>query len=195
MTTLIDTVGIETQKRSLVESRPSEGWFEVGTRGGSPTQWDRLAGSRGHSLDGSGTTLTDAVRIDVPTSSPVRPTAPVDPPRDTATESRSRERWFEVESPGGHLRTVVGQLAYFDDEAQTYMVLTRSGVLVGVPLRDIKSSRGVPRGGSIIEDALSKLSSLRNTATLAFHLERPHNPVRHGQPSAARRGVGGRPVG
>ncbi len=35
------------------------------------------------------------------------------------------ERSFEVESPGGYARTVVGQLAYFDDEAQTYMVLTR----------------------------------------------------------------------
>jgi hypothetical protein len=47
------------------------------------------------------------------------------------TESRSLERSFEVESPGGYLRTVVGRLAYFDDEAQTYMVLTRDGVLVG----------------------------------------------------------------
>ena len=169
MTTLMDTVRIETHKRSLVESRPSEGWFEVGTRGGSPTQWDRLARSRGKALDGSGmTTPTDTVRIDVPRSSPVGPSGPVDPPRDGATESRSRERSFEVESPGGHLRTVVGQLAYFDDEAQTYMVLTRSGVLVRVPLRDITSSRGVPRGGSIVEDALSKMSRLRNAATVAF---------------------------
>jgi hypothetical protein len=163
MTTLMDPVRIEAQKRSLVESRPSEGWFEVGTRGGSPTQWDRLAGSRGRALDGSGmTTLTDTVRIDVPRSSPVRPTAPVDPPRDTATESRSRERSFEVESPDGYLRTVVGQLAYFDDEAQTYVVLTRSGGLVGVPLRDITSSSGVPRRDPIVADALSKMSRLRN---------------------------------
>jgi hypothetical protein len=28
----------------------------------------------------------------------------------------------------------VGRLAYFDDEAQTYMVLTRDGVLVSAPL-------------------------------------------------------------
>ena len=66
----------------------------------------------------------------------------------TTTESRSLERSFEVESPGGYARTVVGRLAYFDDEAQTYMVLTRSGVLVRVPLRDITSSHGRSAEGS-----------------------------------------------
>ena len=66
----------------------------------------------------------------------------------TEAESRSLERSFEVESRGGYARTVVGRLAYFDDEAQTYMVLTRDGVLVRVPLRDITSSHGVPWGGS-----------------------------------------------
>ena len=78
----------------------------------------------------------------------------MDAPRDAATESRSRERSFEVESRGGYARTVVGRLAYFDDEAQTYMVLTRDGVLVRVPLRDITSSHGVPRRGppSVAED-------------------------------------------
>jgi hypothetical protein len=116
---------------------------------------------------GTMTTLMDPVRIDAPKRSPVRPTAPVDPPRDTSTESRSRERSFEVESPDGFLRTVVGQLAYFDDEAQTYVVLTRSGVLVGVPLRDITSSSGVPRRGPIVADALSRMSRLRNAATVA----------------------------
>lgn len=114
------------------------------------------------------TTLTDPVRIEVPMSSPVRPTASVDPPRDTATESRSRERSFEVESPDGYLRTVVGQLAYFDDEAQTYVVLTRSGGLVGVPLRDITSSSGVPRGDPTVADALSRMSRLRHAATVAL---------------------------
>lgn len=113
------------------------------------------------------TTLMDRVRIEVPKSSPVRPTAPVGPPRDISTESRSRERSFEVESPGGYLRTVVGQLAYFDDEAQTYMVLTRSGVLVRVPLRDITSSSGVPRRGPKVAAALSKMSGLRNGANVS----------------------------
>jgi hypothetical protein len=61
----------------------------------------------------------------------------------TVAESRSVERSFEVESRGGYARTVVGQLAYLDDEAQTYMVLTRAGSLVRVPMRDIKSSHNV----------------------------------------------------
>jgi hypothetical protein len=100
------------------------------------------------------TAFMDTVRIEVPTRPPVKPGAPLDAPRDAATESRSRERSFEVESRGGYARTVVGRLAYFDDEAQTYMVLTRDGVLVRVPLRDITSSHGVPRTGppSVAED-------------------------------------------
>ena len=85
----------------------------------------------------------------------------------TATESRSLERSFEVESRGGYARTVVGRLAYFDDEAQTYMVLTRSGELVRVPLRDITSSHGVPRSGPVVADALSKMSRLRSATTVS----------------------------
>jgi len=85
----------------------------------------------------------------------------------TVAESRSLERSFEVESPGGYARTVVGQLAYFDDEAQTYMVLTRDGVLVRVPLRDITSSHGFPRSGPIVADALSKMSRLRSATTVS----------------------------
>ena len=90
------------------------------------------------------TTLMDPVRIDVPTRSPVQPTAPLDPPRDTASEPRSPERSFKVESRGGYARTVVGRVAYLDDEAQTYMVLTRAGMLARVPLRDITSSYIIP---------------------------------------------------
>jgi len=85
----------------------------------------------------------------------------------TASESRSLERTFEVASRGGYARTVVGRLAYFDEEAQTYMVLTRSGVLVRVPLRDITSSRGVPRRVPIVADALSKMSRLRDATTVS----------------------------
>jgi hypothetical protein len=104
------------------------------------------------------TALIDTVRIEAPTRPPVRPTARLDAPRDTTTESRSLERSFEVESRGGHARTVVGRLAYFDDGAQTYMVLTRDGVLVRVPLRDITSSHGVPRRGlpSVAQDHRTK---------------------------------------
>jgi hypothetical protein len=86
------------------------------------------------------TTLTDTVRIETPKRSPVRPAAPLDPPGSARTESRSPERSFEVESRGGYARTVVGRVAYLDDEAQTYMVLTRAGMLVRVPLRDITGS-------------------------------------------------------
>jgi hypothetical protein len=76
---------------------------------------------------------------------PIQPAAPLDAPRDAATGSRSPERSLEVESRGGYARTVAGRVAYLDDEAQTYMVLTRAGILVRVPLRDITSSHGVPR--------------------------------------------------
>jgi hypothetical protein len=93
------------------------------------------------------TTLTDTVRIQAPKRSPVMPVSPFDPSWHDASETRSFERSFEVASRGGYARTVVGRLAYFDDEAQTYMVLTRDGVLVRVPLRDITSSHGVPRRG------------------------------------------------
>ena len=113
------------------------------------------------------TTLMDTVRVEAPTRPPVKPAAPLDAPRDAATESRSPERSFEVESRGGYARTVVGRLAYFDEEAQTYMVLTRDGTLVRVPLRDITSSHGVPLRGPIVADALSKMSRLRNATTVS----------------------------
>jgi len=113
------------------------------------------------------TTLMDTVRIDAPKRSPVRLASPLDPSWDNDSETRSRERSFEVASRGGYARTVVGRLAYFDEEAQTYMVLTRSGALVRVPLRDITSSRGVPRTGSIVSDALSRMSRLRNATTVS----------------------------
>jgi hypothetical protein len=89
------------------------------------------------------TTLMETVRVEAPTRPPVKPAAPLDAARDAATESRSPERSFETESRGGYARTVVGRVAYLDDEAQTYMVLTRAGTLVRVPLRDITSSHDV----------------------------------------------------
>jgi hypothetical protein len=91
------------------------------------------------------TTRMDTVRVEAPTRPPVKPAAQIHAPRDAATESRSPERSFEVESRGGYSRTVVGRVAYLDDEAQTYMVLTRVGTLVRVPLRDITSSHDVPQ--------------------------------------------------
>ena len=47
---------------------------------------------------GTMTTLMDTVRIEAPKRSPVKPTAPLDPPRDAATE-------LEVESRGGYRPT------------------------------------------------------------------------------------------
>ena len=113
------------------------------------------------------TTLTDTVRIEAPTRAPLRPASPLDRSWDNKPETRSLERSFEVASRGGYARTVVGRLAYFDEEAQTYMVLTRDGTLVRVPLRDITSSRGVSRRGPIVADALSKMSRLRNATTVS----------------------------
>jgi hypothetical protein len=78
------------------------------------------------------TTLMDTVRIEAPKRSPVMPVSPLDPSwgRNRVTIPRGS---FEVESRGRYARTVVGRLAYFDDEAQTYIVLTRDGVLVSAP--------------------------------------------------------------
>jgi hypothetical protein len=54
--------------------------------------------------------------------------------RDEQPESRSRERSFRSSRVADTLEPSLGRLAYFDDEAQTYMVLTRDGVLVSAPL-------------------------------------------------------------
>jgi hypothetical protein len=113
------------------------------------------------------TTLMDPVSIEAPTRGRVRPASPLDPSWDNNSETRSLERSFEVASRGGFARTVVGRLAYFDEDSQTYMVLTRDGTLARVPLRDITSSRGVSRSGPIIADALSKMSRLRNATTVS----------------------------
>jgi hypothetical protein len=110
------------------------------------------------------TTLMDTVRVEATRRAPLRPAAPLDASRDIATESQPPERSFEVESRGGYARTVVGRIAYLDDEAQTYMVLTRAGTLVRVPLRDITSTSSVTSRRSI-GAALSSLSSLRDAST------------------------------
>jgi len=62
------------------------------------------------------TTLMDTVRIETPTRSPVQPTAPLDPPQDTASESRLPENSFEVESSGGYARTQWEHLAMSSGE-------------------------------------------------------------------------------
>jgi hypothetical protein len=77
------------------------------------------------------TTLMDTVRIE-PRRDHRSCRCPGWIPRGTQP-SHDPESSFEVESRGRYARTVVGRLAYFDAEAQTYMVLTRDGVLVSAP--------------------------------------------------------------
>jgi hypothetical protein len=81
-----------------------------------------------------GIIMEDPVHLETPSRSPVRPTASV----DARTAFRKRELSFELESPGGHRRTVTGTIAYLDESADTYMVRTRVGKLIRAPLREIK---------------------------------------------------------
>ncbi len=92
------------------------------------------------------TTLTDSVGVRAPGRSPVEPAAPLDPPVEPVSKPRRAERAFEIESPNGYLRTVVGTIDYLDEEANTYIVRSRTGELNRVPLRDIRSEHAVARG-------------------------------------------------
>ncbi len=92
------------------------------------------------------TVLTDSLRLDVPARSPVEPAAPVDPPVEAVSRPSRAERTFELESPNGYLRTVVGTIEYLDEGANTYMVRSRAGDLLRVPLRDIRGEHGLVRG-------------------------------------------------
>ena len=46
---------------------------------------------------------------------------------------------FELESHGGHARTVTGTIAYLDEEADTFMV-RGDDRLLRVPIRDVTSA-------------------------------------------------------
>jgi hypothetical protein len=89
--------------------------------------------------------LTDPVHLEIPAREPAEPAAPLDRPSDTRPKPTRAERTFEIESPNGYARTVVGTIEYLDDEAATYMVRS-AGELVRVPLRDVKAEYGSPRG-------------------------------------------------
>jgi hypothetical protein len=77
--------------------------------------------------------LPNTTHIEIPSRSPVRPAAPLDP----GSPAGDREVSFELQSRGGYLRTVNGTIAYFDEEAQTSMVEASGGALMRVPTRDI----------------------------------------------------------
>jgi hypothetical protein len=49
------------------------------------------------------------------------------------------ETSFQLASHGGYARTVVGTVAYLDEQAQTFLVRGRDGGLIRVPLRDVTS--------------------------------------------------------
>jgi hypothetical protein len=78
-------------------------------------------------------TLQDSVDLDTGIPSRVPPTAPADVP----IARNERQLSVELQSPGGHLRTVTGTIAYLDVEAQTYMVNGSDGALIRVPMRAI----------------------------------------------------------
>jgi hypothetical protein len=56
------------------------------------------------------------------------------------------EASFEVESRGGHTRTVTGTVVYLDEEARTLMVRAADGRTMRVPLRDVTSAHGEALG-------------------------------------------------
>jgi hypothetical protein len=58
------------------------------------------------------------------------------------------ETSFELESHGGYARAVTGTVAYLDEGAHTFMVRTRDGELLRVPVRDIMSTHGMAVGES-----------------------------------------------
>lgn len=96
------------------------------------------------------TVLADPIEFQTPARSPVRPAAPFDRPFGPRSKPSPAERWFELASPNGYLRTVVGTIEYLDEAASTYMVREHTGALVRVPLRDITREHGY-----LPEDAVS----------------------------------------
>jgi hypothetical protein len=68
-------------------------------------------------------TLQDPADFDTDTGGCVLPSEPGDPP----IAPNERQLSVELQSPGGHLRTVTGTIAYFDEDAQTYMVARPGG--------------------------------------------------------------------
>lgn len=52
----------------------------------------------------------------------------------------AHETSFELASHGGYARTVIGTVAYVDEQAQAFTVRVRDGGLIRVPLRDVTSA-------------------------------------------------------
>jgi hypothetical protein len=85
---------------------------------------------------------------------PLRTSSELSPPRTLAEEILAgfradevvNETSFELESPGGHARTVTGTIAYLDEQAHTFMVREPDWALSRVPLRDITSTHVAATG-------------------------------------------------
>ena len=96
------------------------------------------------------TILQDPVLPDPSLAVRTPPLSPADPLSSDVREKPGQHRSecagdvvsFDLESPGGYARTVMGTVAFLDREAETYMVLAPNGALMRVPVRDIKVTRG-----------------------------------------------------
>jgi len=83
---------------------------------------------------------------------PLRTSADLSPPRTLAEDivagfragEMVSETSFELESRGGHARTVT--IAYFDEQAHTFMVRGPDWTLSRVPVRDVRSTHGTATG-------------------------------------------------
>ena len=97
------------------------------------------------------TVLQDPVLPEPSLSVRTPPLSPADPLSNGLPENPKQPRpdcagdvvSFDLESPGGYARTVMGTVAFLDREAETYMVLAPNGALMRVPIRDIKATRGI----------------------------------------------------
>jgi hypothetical protein len=85
---------------------------------------------------------------------PLRTSADLSPPRTLAEDivagfragEMVSETSFELESPGGHARTVTGTVADLDEQAHTFMVGEPDWALRRVRLRDIRPTHGTATG-------------------------------------------------
>ena len=69
--------------------------------------------------------------------------------RNTVTPSDVGKRVsFQFELPNGYVGEALGRLEAYDDGAATYMVRTKDGTLVRVPLRGVRFGKVVPAPAS-----------------------------------------------
>ena len=79
------------------------------------------------------------------------------------------ETSFELSSHGGYARTVVGTVAYLDEQAETFMVRGRDGGLTRVPLRDVTSIEIKPSSDPARSNFGGDLDGLAREAGATVH--------------------------